>query len=220
MCGGGNGEVKQLLVMGDDRRVGICDRCVVVAMNAHKDIAEQQLNPIDWAASVEARAAVAAISTSTPPATEVEVRGKVLKPEPSFYSCAEDSERLTCTTPDEAIEEFIDQLWGDQPLPASITVYGWRRTALEPASWINARAIEMVLENLDEDFGDPDGDATDVTEPMKAAAKVFVDAVAAEYQLTSWPHEVDKDFLLEVNTREWIEEQAPEWRSSVRIEDE
>jgi hypothetical protein len=59
-----------------------------------------------------------------------------------------------------------------------------------------------MLEDLDEEFGDPDGDSsgTQPTEAMKAAEKIFVEAVLAEYT-NHWCEDVYHE---EVNVAEWV----------------
>lgn len=225
LCGGGNGQVKQLLANAGGT-AAICDACAKLAVNAHKDIAESQLDPVAWQRSVEERARAAReglppmLAIDEPPPVSVEIRGEVLKPapEPSFYSCTDDVVQLTDTDPDEAIEHFLDEIHPE--LPETVTVYGWKRAKINPSVSLPQNVLERVLEDLDEQYGDPDGDNTDFTESMEAAAQAFVDAVVVEYQLTSWPHEIDKDFKMEVNTREWMRENAPEWFASLPPNDE
>lgn len=54
-------------------------------------------------------------------------------------------------------------------------------------------ALERVLEQLDEEHADPDGDPTEPTEAMKAAALAFGRAVVAEYK--SWAAERTKEVV-------------------------
>lgn len=130
--------------------------------------------------------------------------------EPSFYSCSDDTERLTDTDPNEAIEMFLDGIpragW-----PETLQVYGWKRVPVVVSGFTCERALDRLLEDLDEEYGDPDGGSTDPTPAMVAAARVFADAVGAEYVKTSWPHEIDTTFKLEVNVLEWVREHAPGW---------
>jgi hypothetical protein len=52
------------------------------------------------------------------------------------------------------------------------------------ARYVAERALEEVLEYLDEEHSNPDGDATEPTPAMKSAADVFAKAITDEY--VSW----------------------------------
>jgi hypothetical protein len=226
LCGGGNGQVKQLLANAGGT-AAICDACANLAVNAHKDIAESELDPAAWQRSVEERARAAReglppmLAIDEPPPVSVEIRGEVLKPapEPSFYSCTDDvGGQLTDTDLNEAIENFLDHIHPE--LPETVEVYGWRRVPVKASDTLAAQLVERVLEDLDEQYGDPDGDNTEINDVMRDAGWACVDAIVAEYQRTSWPHEIDKDFKMEVNTREWMKEHAPEWFAALPPNDE
>ncbi len=45
--------------------------------------------------------------------------------------------------------------------------------------------LERLLEDLDEDYADPDGDSTTPTDTMREAARAFVGVVAKEYKVWS-----------------------------------
>lgn len=103
--------------------------------------------------------------------------------EADFYSCQADAEELFETDPDEAIEAHLDNVVDFRPLPEEITIYGWKKVALEPRrDCLVDLAIEPVLERLDEDYGDPE-EATEPTEAMLAATRAFIDAVLADYKV-------------------------------------
>jgi hypothetical protein len=208
--------VKQLLANAGGT-AAICDVCANLAVNAHKDIAESQLDPVAWQSSVEQRAQ-AARQRPLPPLA-VQDRARLPAPEPSFYSCTDDvGGQLTDTDPNEAIENFLDNIHPE--LPETVTVYGWRRAPVNASNTLAAQLVERVLEDLDEQYGDPDGDNTEINDVMRDAGWACVDAIVAEYQRTSWPHEIDKDFKMEVNTREWMKENAPEWFAALPPNDE
>lgn len=75
----------------------------------------------------------------------------------------------------ESWEEFADQIsW-----PIEVLVY--RRKAL-PGPEAGAEAVlGYLLDLFDDEYGDPDGDNTDPTPGMKAAAETFVQAILSEY---------------------------------------
>ena len=91
-----------------------------------------------------------------------------------------DSEQLDHEDLDEAIEEYLDDAHPDRP--DEIEVAGYARMAVGAGEWPDARdLVEHVLQNVDEEHGDPDGDGAAITEPMLAAAREFLAVVAAEY---------------------------------------
>jgi hypothetical protein len=107
----------------------------------------------------------------------------------------------------EAIEEVID---GYHPGPIDgdweISVYEYQ--PIKPGIDSCGSPLERVLEILDEEYGDPDGDGHDRTEAMKAAEKTFIEAVLTEYR--SWMCE-QTGKVVTVNALEWTKEHRPDW---------
>ena len=101
-------------------------------------------------------------------------------------------ERLE-SDPDDAVErvleyacrevgEGFDAMAARVEWPIRILAYRRKVVPVERrAARIAARAIEDALEDLDADYSDPDGNETEPTEGMKAAALAFAKAVIAEY---------------------------------------
>lgn len=139
------------------------------------------------------------------------------KREPCFWTCDDACERLTHEDQADAVEEALDNLaepgqTAEQflaSLPEELEVYGYARS-LGPSEkqrdWLADGALEILLEGLDQDYGDPD-DATEETEAMKQAAREFVDAVLAEYSI--WACE--QICIETVKPREWVKEHRPDW---------
>ena len=116
-----------------------------------------------------------------------------------------DSERLIHRTPDEAIEEMLDQV------PCPIDDFGEVVVAEYAPMKCSAdaeRVLERLLESLDDEYGDPDGDYTEPTDSMKQAAEAFVRAVVAEY--TPWACEPTGNEV-RVNALDWVREHRPDW---------
>jgi hypothetical protein len=83
------------------------------------------------------------------------------------------------------VGEGFDALAARIAWPIRIRVYKRRDIGGEAcAASVAASAIEHALENLDEEYADPDGEYTKATDGMKAAALAFGRAVVAEY--VSW----------------------------------
>jgi len=94
-----------------------------------------------------------------------------------------------CETPGESFDAIAARIeW-----PIKVLVY--RRMSLDEgdAKRLAENAIERALEDLDEERSDPDGDATEPSEGMKAAALAFGRAVVKDY--VSWACEPTGEIL-------------------------
>lgn len=124
-----------------------------------------------------------------------------------------DDERLTHTTPDDAIEAIID---GHHPTPiaeiGTVTVHEFAPMKPRVAGGMFG-PLESLLERLEEEYGDPEGRDVKPTEAMLAAEKAFIDAVLAEYK--PWTCEPTGN-VVTVNALEWAREHAPDWIVSRR----
>ena len=123
-----------------------------------------------------------------------------------FWTCR-DSEQLRCETVDEAVEEHLEMVLYDRDpsdWPETVTARGFKRGVV---TYDGETVLERMLEHLDEEYSDPDGDDTKPTEGMKRAADAFVSAVLAEY--TPWACEECE--TVTVNVKEWVTEHMPEW---------
>ena len=93
------------------------------------------------------------------------------------YYGVKDRERLTAITPYEAIEQELDDLPRNEwPITIEIHEYRPMKAQLHADS-----LLERVLEDLDEEHGDWEGEAAGPTPKMREAAQVFADTVLAEY---------------------------------------
>ncbi len=120
---------------------------------------------------------------------------------------AEDQEQLTHTEMDDAIESALDGMDDINNLPETLVVCGFARMELPSAEHLATHALERILEELDEEHCDPDGNYTEETEYMKKAAIRFATSVLDEY--TSWACEIVKRETIDV--KKWIKENRPEW---------
>jgi hypothetical protein len=119
-----------------------------------------------------------------------------------------DGEELTHENPNDAIEDFLDDM---HPTPFEkiddfeVCEYRPMKPGMPAAHW---SPLTLLLERWDEDYGNPDGDPPTITEAMRAAERAFVAAVAAEYR--SWACEKTGN-VVKVNALEWVRENRPEW---------
>lgn len=119
-----------------------------------------------------------------------------------------DAETLCHTEKYDAIEEILDCL--DDPLPETIVVAGFARMEIEVTAFCHP--LEALLERLDEDYGDPDGEPTKPTATMEEAERVFLEAIKKEYDV--WQcQEVCRETI---NVAEWIEANRPDWNGMQR----
>jgi hypothetical protein len=87
-------------------------------------------------------------------------------------------ETMHATSPDEAIADYLAEC---DELPATILLCGYVR--MKVGGIDTERVLESVLETLDEEYGNPDGDVPEApTDAMIAAAKAFEAVVLAEYK--------------------------------------
>ena len=119
-----------------------------------------------------------------------------------FWDC-QDSETLRYETKDEAIEYFLDDLLWDA-IPKKIEVKGYARRVAVPGM---LSPLDYVLEYLDEELGDPDGNLVTPTERMKKAEQEFIKVILEEYE----PWACEPVVTEEVDTMAWIKEHRPDW---------
>lgn len=77
-----------------------------------------------------------------------------------YYSTNEDEEHLTCTTPEDALEEWCDW-YSEEDMSAlgKLTVYAWRRRMIPAGTidWAVRIAVGYIDEAIGEEYGDRDG---------------------------------------------------------------
>ena len=138
--------------------------------------------------------------------TEVPALGYRSLPRPEeFYGNPGNDEYIPHTDPEDAIAEYLE--FGpatDWPRTVTITRY------VTPAITTEAlyeQAVTVLLEDLDTEVGDPEGGGSEPSELMNMAAKLFVSAVLAEYDV--WA-------LVATDSTEWdvaafVKESRPGW---------
>jgi len=100
-----------------------------------------------------------------------------------YYSTRPDEERLLHETAEDAVEALLDDMSEDAlaALPDTVPVYGWVRTSIK-GHLTPEETVDDMLEYLDEEYGDPDGNMTNERTPaMVEAAKAFIAAIEADY---------------------------------------
>ena len=119
------------------------------------------------------------------------------------YWDSEGEERLTHTDRYDAIECILD---GTDKLPEKIEICGFAHL-LPNVELLAHHLLEMFLESLDEEYGDPKGSGTEATAAMKEAAKEFTTAVLDEYKV--WICILVKRETVDVAA--WVKENRPDW---------
>lgn len=99
-----------------------------------------------------------------------------------------ESERLFGSL-DELLEEWVNQLQDDATFDEAASNEEWPmkiRVFRRMNHWrsrhsVAYRALDRLLEDLDEKYGDPEGDPTEPSDAMKRAALAFADAILKDY---------------------------------------
>jgi hypothetical protein len=124
---------------------------------------------------------------------------------PDFWGEPE-SESLNAEDRDDAIEQILDEM--DCPaseLPEKVIIAGFSRMEVTNISFL--LPLEIILERLDEEYGDPDRELTEPTDAMREAEGAFLDVIKREYK--PWAcKEVCRE---EIIVADWIREHRPDW---------
>jgi hypothetical protein len=133
--------------------------------------------------------------------------------EPKFWDCS-NPDVLVHTNKYDAIEEYLDNLLEIgmskeemiRFLDFNLMVAGYAPMDVKfSEQWFSP--LEDVLERLDEEFGDPDGERTEPTKKMKEAEEAFMKVILSEYV----PWACDEICVEEVHALTWVKENTPEW---------
>jgi hypothetical protein len=126
----------------------------------------------------------------------------------AFYSCLhEDGESLYQRHPGDAIEAYL------QDYPETITLYGFAPMPINSATRdrLVASALDAVLDELDEEFGDPDGEPSQPSMERLAMARSFVDEILATYDVWACTQVGE----VRITVREWMDAHRPDWLSDL-----
>lgn len=104
---------------------------------------------------------------------------------------------------DGCIEEYLDQC-DDFNHTFEVEVYERVETEYKPAF----SPLERMLEDLDEDYGNPDGHYPEPTDDMQEAEQAFIKAVLADYEV--WRCETTGE-VIKVDGLEWVRKHCPHW---------
>lgn len=128
------------------------------------------------------------------------------QPEKRLWGSDSD-EVLIYEDPDEAIEMYLDGLHPtDFKDIHDFAMYEYK--PMEPTLPFHCSPLETILEVLDEEYGNPDGDSCEATQAMKDAEQAFLKVVLAEYR--PWACE-QTGKKVEVNALGWVREHRPDW---------
>ncbi len=119
-----------------------------------------------------------------------------------FWAVGE-KEHLSAETADDAICEYVE-FADESKLPDTVTAVQFQPMAVSTPD--EDDVLEYMLESLDQEYGDPDGDPYDPTPVMKIAAKDLCEIIQKEY--VSWncePSGVEET----VNVKDWIKARWP-----------
>ena len=110
----------------------------------------------------------------------------------------EEQERLSCEDLDEAIGEILEEC---DPAPDEVVVVGFARLVVTPADLPRpSSVVEYVLDDLDSEYGDPNGGGQYPTEPMLSAARTLLAVIAGEYR----PWACEEVIRVRVDVPGWV----------------
>lgn len=108
------------------------------------------------------------------------------EPAAKFWTCREDEEELRHTDVDDAVDEWLDDMYDIalEEVPPQVKVYGFRPRLVDAHAEVGyhrGRILEDLLERIDEDYGSPDG-GTEPTTAMKVAEDLLLEVICREYE--------------------------------------
>lgn len=115
--------------------------------------------------------------------------------EPVWWSCDPESEHLSSTDIDDAVDVWTYNRFPD-PLPERVKVYGYARMELPSAEEIADRLTWMMFEWLDEDYADPSADPTEASPALVSAALTFAETLRAEYPVFMCERVIEQEVLV------------------------
>lgn len=128
-----------------------------------------------------------------------------------YWDCDECAEILNHTDPDDAIEYLLDGLLGPEmtgkqvreALPEKLEVKGYARMKIAVQD-----PLEFMIENLYEEYGNPEGDPSDgITDDMRKAADALMKVVEEQYK----PWACEPVETEEIDVIAWVEKNRPDW---------
>ncbi len=122
-----------------------------------------------------------------------------------YWTCERDAERFHCETVDAAVEEYLDDR-EPEDWPIKLIAYGYTPIELAPGSISFRYELEQFLEQLDEEYGDPD-ETTEITDAMLVAAEAFGEIIRKLYPVFSCERVEESH----VDVQEWVLHHHPGW---------
>lgn len=104
-------------------------------------------------------------------------------------------DRVTARTFGEAVEHVLEKAYPEKP--ETVEVAAWRRMEATPDMLTGI--LDYVLEHLDEEVGDPDGEPTEPTHEMREAERAFIARILELYE----PQGAEIAEIVEVDVEEW-----------------
>lgn len=100
-----------------------------------------------------------------------------------YYSCEEDGDDIMHDSVDEAVTEYLSQMLPED-WPRTVEVYRYERCVVsdESKGFLAGRILDQAIEDLDEDYGNPEQE-TKVTKEMRALAQEYVEKLTALYHV-------------------------------------
>ena len=114
-----------------------------------------------------------------------------------YYSTSLENEGMSAESPEEAVEEMLEDAHSDGIWPDAVQTYAY--VPMEAHGWPLRpdNLLKHIIEDLDEEYGDPD-EATQPTIALLSAAMVFCNVLRAEYLVWQCVRAPSQDVLVKV----------------------
>lgn len=128
-----------------------------------------------------------------------------------FWSDDPNGETLLSSLND-AVYNYLDQLdkgdfqtlWTSNAL---VRIFIFKQA--EPPTANACRVLDLVLEDMDEDYLPENVDATEQTDEMMSITENYLEEIRSVYPRVAWTHK--KGDVADINILEWIAENNPHW---------
>lgn len=113
----------------------------------------------------------------------------------------EDTEQVSYTTKDEAIEAILDE---DMDIDGVIEICGFKRREIDTEDYCEY-FCEYILDKLDDEYGGEEG--TEITKEMIEITKEYLEKIKSVYDV--WQCEIV--YRDKINVKDWIIKNKPHW---------
>jgi len=112
----------------------------------------------------------------------MKAKGADMNKADKIYYAIGDTNSITATNINEAIEQWLEDVaFCEEAASEDVVIKRYKQMQITPDHYIFDRTLEDLMQTLDEEFGDSEGDNTKITNGMKQAVNTFAEAIISEY---------------------------------------